>query len=60
MNHINNDEENGFAGHHVQFPVNTPKQYSTEDAEIMLKSHSAKRMFEQHPEFRKRYPQGGF
>jgi len=52
--------EFGFAGAHVHFPVNIPKQYSVEDAEIMLKSYSAKKMFENHPGFRKRYPRGGF
>jgi len=26
----------------------------------MLKSHSAKKIFERHPGFRKRYPNGGF
>lgn len=50
----------GFAGVHVHFPVNVPKQYSVEDAEIMLKSYSSKKMFENHPGFRKRYPRGGF
>jgi hypothetical protein len=52
--------EFGFAGVHVHFQVNVPKCYSLEVAEIMLKSHSAKKMFEQHPGFRKRYPNGGF
>jgi len=52
--------EFGFAGVHVHFQVNVPKRYSLENAEIMLKSHSAKKMFEQHPGFRKRYPNGGF
>lgn len=52
--------EFGFAGVHVHFQVNIPKKYSVEDAEIILKSHSAKKMFEQHPGFRKRYPRGGF
>ena len=48
----------GFAGVHVHFPVNVPKQYSVEDAEIMLESHSSKKMFENPPGFRKRYPRG--
>ena len=52
--------EFGFAGVHVHFQVNIPKRYSVEDAEIMLKSWSAKKMFEVHPGFRKRYPRGGF
>ena len=50
----------GFAGNHVHFPVNVPKRYSIQGAEIMLKSRSAKKMFERHPGFRKRYPRGGF
>ena len=50
----------GFGGNHVHFPVNIPKRYSVQDAEIMLKSHSAKKMFEMHPGFRKRYLRGGF
>ena len=50
----------GFAGNHVHFQVNVPKKYSVEVAEIMLKSRSAMRMFEQHPGFRKRYPRGSF
>jgi len=50
----------GFAGNHVHFLVNIPKKYSVEVAEIMLKSRSAKRMYEKHPGFRKRYPRGGF
>ena len=52
--------EFGFAGVHVHFQVNIPKRYSVEDAEIMLKSRSAKKMFEVHSGFRKRYPRGGF
>jgi REP element-mobilizing transposase RayT len=50
----------GFAWNHVHFQVNIPKRYSIQDAEIMIKSHSAKRMFETHPGFRKRYSGGGF
>ncbi len=50
----------GFGGSHVHFPVNVPKKYSVQDAEIMLKSYSAKKMFEMHPGFRKRYPRGSF
>lgn len=50
----------GFGGNHVHFDVNVPKKYSVEVAEIMLKSRSAKRMFEKHPNFRKRYPRGSF
>jgi len=52
--------EFGFAGAHMHFQVNVPKCYSLEEAEIMLKSHSAKRMFEEHPGFRKLYPYGSF
>jgi len=52
--------EFGFAGNHVHFQVNIPKLYSVQNAEIMLKSRSAKRMFELHPGFRKRYSHGGF
>ena len=50
----------GFAGNHVHFQVNIPKRYSVRDAQIMLKSWSAKRMFEKYPGFRKRYPRGNF
>ena len=52
--------EFGFALNHVHFQVNIPKRYSVETAEIMLKSRSAKKMFEIHPGFRKRYPRGSF
>jgi REP element-mobilizing transposase RayT len=50
----------GFAWNHVHFQVNIPKRYSLQDAEIMLKSYSAKKIFEKHPGFRKRYPGGSF
>jgi REP element-mobilizing transposase RayT len=50
----------GFAGNHVHFQVNIPKKYSVEDTEIILKSETSKRMFAQHPGFRKRYPKGAF
>ena len=50
----------GFGGNHVHFDVAVPKKYSVEVAEIMLKSRSSKRMFEKHPNFRKRYPRGSF
>ena len=50
----------GFAGNHVHFQVNLPKKYSIQDAQVMLKSWSAKHMFESHPGFRKRYPRGSF
>jgi len=52
--------EFGFGENHVHFPVNVPKKYSIQNAEIMLKSYSAKKMFEMHPGFRKRYPRGSF
>jgi len=50
----------GFAMNHVHFLVNIPKRYSVETAEIMLKSYTAKKIFETFPGFRKRYPRGGF
>lgn len=50
----------GFGGNHVHFRVDVPKTYSIEVAEIMLKSRSSKRIFEKHPNFRKRYPRGSF
>ena len=50
----------GFGGNHVHFQVDVPKRYSVQVAETMLKSRSARRMFERHPGFRKRYPRGHF
>ena len=50
----------GFGGNHTHFRVDVPKGYSIEVAEIMLKSRSSKRIFEIHPNFRKRYPRGSF
>ena len=50
----------GFGGNHTHFRVNIPKRYSITDAEIMLKSRSSMRIFEKHPNFRKRYPRGSF
>ena len=50
--------EFGFAGNHVHFQVNIPKRYSLREAEIILKSRSAKRIFKRHPPVRKRYPSG--
>ena len=52
--------EIGYGGNHVHFSVDVPKRYSIEVAEIMLKSRSSKRIFEKHPNFRKRYPRGSF
>ena len=53
-------KEIGFGGNHVHFQVDYPKRYSIQQVEIMLKSRSSKRMFEKHPNFRKRYPSGSF
>ena len=50
----------GFGGNHTHFRVNIPKRYSVTNAEIMLKSRSSMRIFEKHPNFRKRYPRGSF
>ena len=50
----------GFAGNHVHFRVDVPKKYSISVAVGMLKSRSSKRIFEKHPNFRKRYPRGSF
>jgi len=50
----------GFGGSHVHFPVNVPKKYSIQTAETMLKSYSARKIFEAHPGFHKRYPRGSF
>ena len=49
-----------FPVDHAHLSVNVPKKYSLLDAEIMLKDHSAKRIFAEHPGFRKRYPRGSF
>ena len=50
----------GFGGNHIHFRVNIPKKYSIIQAIIMLKSRSSKRIFEKHPNFRKRYSRGSF
>lgn len=50
----------GFGGSHTHFRVDVPKRYSIEVAETMLKSRSSMRIFEKHPNFRKRYPRGSF
>ena len=39
----------GFALNHVHFLVNIPKRYSVQTAEIILKSYTAKKMFEHSP-----------
>ena len=53
-------KEIGYGGNHVHFQSDIPKQYSVLVAEIMMKSHTSKRMFEKHPNLRKRYPRGSF
>ena len=50
----------GFPVDHAHLAVNVPKKYSVQDTIGMLKSHSAKRIFAEHPGFRKRYPRGSF
>lgn len=50
----------GFGGNHTHFRVDVPKKYSIETAEEMMKSRSSLRIFEKHPNFRKRYPRGSF
>jgi REP element-mobilizing transposase RayT len=52
--------EFGYGGNHVHFDVDIPKKYSVLVAEIMLKSRSSMRLFEKHPNLRKRYPKGSF
>ena len=42
----------GFAMNHVHFLVNIPKRYSVETAEIMLKSYTAKKIFEMVSHFK--------
>jgi REP element-mobilizing transposase RayT len=50
----------GFAGTHVHFAVNVPERYSVLNAKIMLKTWSARWVFAEKPNFRKRYPRGSF
>ena len=50
----------GFGGNHSHLQVDVPKGYSLSVVETMLKSRSARRMFEKHSGFRKRYPGGSF
>jgi REP element-mobilizing transposase RayT len=50
----------GFGEDHIHFQVNVPKRYSLQNAEILLKSYTSRKMFEKHPGFRKRYPDGRF
>jgi len=52
--------EMGFPLNHVHLALNLPKKYSVQDALVMLKSRSAKRIFAEHRGFRKRYPRGSF
>ena len=53
-------DEIGYGGNHVHLLANVPKKYSVSVAITMLKSRSSKRIFERHPNFRKRYPKGAF
>ena len=50
----------GFAGTHVHLAVNVPEKYSMLNAKTMLKTWSARRVFADKPNFRKRYPRGSF
>ena len=52
--------EIGYGGTHVHGLVDVPKGYSVQEAEIMLKSHAAQRIFAEKPNFRKLYPKGTF
>lgn len=52
--------EMAFPLDHAHLSLNLPKKYSLSDAIGMLKSHSAKIIFAEHPGFRKRYPRGSF
>ena len=52
--------EMSFPFNHVHLSLNLPKKYSLSNAIGMLKSYSAKRIFAEHPGFRKRYPRGSF
>jgi REP element-mobilizing transposase RayT len=52
--------EMNFPLNHAHLSVNVPKKYSVSDAITILKSYSAKRIFAEHPGFRKRYPRGSF
>tara|TARA_Y100000310_G_C20070113_1_gene528967 strand:- start:62 stop:433 length:372 start_codon:yes stop_codon:yes gene_type:complete len=52
--------EIGYGGNHVHFTVDVPKKYSVLTTITMLKSRTSKRIFEKHPNFRKRYPKGSF
>ena len=52
--------EMNFPLNHAHLSVNVPKKYSVSIAIAMLKSHSARKIFAEHPGFRKRYPRGSF
>ena len=52
--------EMAFPIDHAHLSLNLPKKYSMQDALIMLKGHSAKKIFAEHPGFRNRYPRGSF
>ena len=52
--------EMAFPIDHAHLSLNLPKKYSMQDALIMLKGHSAKKIFAEHPGFRKRYSRGSF
>ena len=52
--------EMGFPLNHAHLALNLPKKYSVHDALVMLKNHSAKRIFAEHPGFRKCYPRNSF
>ncbi len=52
--------EMAFPIDHVHISMDLPKKYSVQDALVMLKDHSAKKIFAEHPGFRKRYPRGNF
>ena len=52
--------EIGYGGNHLHFTVDVPKKYSILNTIIMFNSHTSKRIFEEHPNFRKRYPRGEF
>lgn len=52
--------EMGFPVNHTHLSLNLPKKYSVSVAIGMLKSYSAKKIFEEHHGFRKRYPKGSF
>lgn len=49
-----------FPLNHAHLAVNVPKKYSLSNTIGMIKSRSAKRIFAEHPGFRKRYPRGSF